>query len=157
MIGAMLPRYRYNNDADADVNADNAALGSSWHQGDFVVVSGDLILDSDFLRDMIDLHHIHEPAVTVLFKPYVATSTSAKKRALATQDFIGLVEAESPREPTRFVFSKPMSTVTETLGVRKSLLRRYLGPATLLLIVILLSNAQHTHMCHHDIDPDIRS
>jgi translation initiation factor eIF-2B subunit gamma len=87
-------------------------------------MSGDLIVDPDFLRDMLDLHHIHEPAVTTLFKPFVV-SKATKKQTIATQDFIGLVEGEQG-EPTRFVFSKPMSTVTDTLGIRKSLLRRYL-------------------------------
>eukprot|EP01119_Soliformovum_irregulare_P012626 TRINITY_DN3292_c0_g1_i2.p1 TRINITY_DN3292_c0_g1~~TRINITY_DN3292_c0_g1_i2.p1 ORF type:complete len:394 (+),score=91.81 TRINITY_DN3292_c0_g1_i2:14-1195(+) len=91
---------------------------------DFMVISGDLIVEEHFLHGMADMHRSRDAAVTVLLrKEVIAPETvQAKKKDDATSnegDFIGLFEDD------RIVLFAAVADLDDTLDVNKSVLKRY--------------------------------
>jgi len=99
---------------------------------DFIVVSGDLILDDAYLHHAVDIHRSRDAAVVLLLKQPTQEQQAQEKAARAkpatksgkhqeqTFDYIGLDDKKE-----RVLFMTSSADVDEGLIVSKSLLRRY--------------------------------
>jgi translation initiation factor eIF-2B subunit gamma len=93
----------------------------------FIVISGDLILDHTFLHHAVDLHRSRDAAAVLLLKQPTSEQQAQEKAKMAktkTQeqvfDYIGL---DAKKE--RVVFLTSSADVDEGLRIHKGLLRRY--------------------------------
>jgi len=90
---------------------------------DFIVMSGDLIVDDSFLYVMADSHRIRDGAVSVLLYPNSHINNPKKKKENIVVNFVGL------NEDNRLVYFVSSSDFKEDdsgkLKIKKSLLKRF--------------------------------
>lgn len=85
-------------------------------KSDFIVVSGDLIVDEGFLHHVADVHRKKNAAATILLKQRIDKTKVKKFEGL---DFIGLDDEQ------RVVYFNAAENLSEELKLRKSLLRSF--------------------------------
>lgn len=90
----------------------------------FIVVSGDLIVQEGFLHSMADIHRTRDAALTVLLKKIVPTENEEQQKTSKSKepnfhDFIGL------SEDGRLLYLAAAADLDENMIIRKSLLKRF--------------------------------
>eukprot|EP01116_Phalansterium_solitarium_P001063 TRINITY_DN10861_c0_g1_i2.p1 TRINITY_DN10861_c0_g1~~TRINITY_DN10861_c0_g1_i2.p1 ORF type:complete len:265 (-),score=84.23 TRINITY_DN10861_c0_g1_i2:126-890(-) len=91
---------------------------------DFMVISGDLLVDDGFIHNMADIHRTRDAAATVLLKippPLDPLEARARKKAgvAPSADFIGLDDQR------RVVYFTSSADLEDSLVIHKSLLRSH--------------------------------
>jgi len=117
--------YQYNGSLKIKVHVIPEKLGTAEAvvhakeliTGDFVVVSGDLILDPTYLRNMIDVHRTRDASLVMLVK---------KKPDMSEYlDYIGLEDIAEESNLKKLIVYSPSSEVSTVLQVQRSSLVKH--------------------------------